>query len=739
MQWEAKWIKPSKDYLEVAPLFIKDFCLTKKVKKAELHLSALGVYEANINGQSVSTAVLMPGWTAYHKRLQYQTYDVTELLLQENPQNNTNQLCISVGKGWYRSRLVGWTSSSIQKQYQESPAALIAQLVITYEDNSIERIDSDESWKCCESPVRFSEIYDGEIYDARIRIETQPEDEVEYYNGPTQTLIEHQGEPICETETLYGASLFTTPKGEVVLDFGQEITGYVELSLNAHSGDLVELSHAEVLDKNGNFYTDNYRSAKAKLSYTCCEGKQTYKPKHTFFGFRYIRLDVFPGGVQNAKKENFKAIVVHSAMKRTGFLQSSDSSLNQLFDNIAWGQKGNFLDVPTDCPQRDERLGWTGDAQVFVRTAALQYDVERFFTKWLSDLAAEQREDGMVGHFVPTLLPDEASAAWGDAATICPWEIYLAYGNKGILENQYDSMKKWVDYITHHSSTPNLWTGGKHFGDWLGLDAPSGSYKGSSREDFIASAFYAHSTSLLIKSGKVLGKEIVTYEALYQQIVETFQKTFPTYTTQTECVLAAHFQLSPNPQATADQLAEMIRNNNMALTTGFVGTPYLLHVLGDYGYADIAYSLLLRKQYPGWLFSVTMGATTVWEHWDGIMENGDFWSPDMNSYNHYAYGAVADWVYGFACGIKTIESHPGYEKVLIAPHPDGRLDWLKASLETRHGLLRSEWKKTAQGWRYEIETPVDATIIIGQERYEVPAGIYTLYSEICVMTGAKLL
>lgn len=722
MEWKAEWIKPSSELEDVCPLFSKSFSLKGKVKSAKLFITALGVYEAVLNGKRVGEYILAPGWTSYHKRLQYQEYDVTKQMKEDN------QLLVTVGKGWYRSRLVGWEESKIQKELQKSPAGLLAQMEITYEDGTDDIVLTDTTWSFGLSKVRFSEIYDGETYDASnctIAIENEC---VQTFDGPFHTLILQQGEEIKEMEQVHGAKLFHTPKGEVVIDFGQEVTGYIELSVVAKNGEKVEISHAEVLDKEGNFYTENYRSAKAKYNYICMEGKQTYKPKLTFFGFRYIRIDQFPGGIESAKLENFTAIVVYSEVKRTGYLSCSDSKLNQLFDNIIWGQKGNFLDVPTDCPQRDERLGWTGDAQVFVKTAALNYNVEKFFSKWLTDLAADQDENGRVGHVIPDLLGGESSAAWADAATICPWEIYLSYGNSQILSAQFISMKKWVDYITEHTKDKNLWTGGQHFGDWLGLDAPAGSYKGSTREDFIASAFYAYSTSLVIKAGKVLGEDISKYKALYGCIVSAFQEKYPEYFTQTECVLAAYFKLAPDCKAAADQLASMVKECGIQLKTGFVGTPYLLHVLSDYGYVDLAYTLLLRENYPSWLYPITKGATTIWEHWDGIMENGDFWSADMNSYNHYAYGAVADWVYSVAAGIKVLEECPGYEKVVISPNPDKRLDWLKASLKTKHGTIRSEWKKVTDLWRYEIETPVDAYVTIGDKHYEVPKGIHTFYS-----------
>lgn len=723
MNWNAVWIQPEHDMGDVVPVYEKQFSLSKMPVRAMLHITALGVYEAHLNGKRIGNFVLAPGWTSYYSRLQYQSYDITTDLTEQNT------ITVAVGKGWYRSPMPGWCDSSYQDGLRSWPAGLLAELEITYEDGTSETIGTDTSWSVAESATRFSEIYDGEQYDASKDF-SAARCGVHALEGPWDSLIPQEGVEIHEQERISPSGIFTTPAGETVVDFGQELTGYVELSVDAKCGDVIALSHAEVMDRDGNFYTENYRAAKAKLHYTCCDGRQIWHPHFTFFGFRYIRIDAFPGGTALAKPENFTAIVVHSEMKRTGHLSCSDPLLNQLFSNIIWGQKGNFVDVPTDCPQRDERLGWTGDAQVFVRTACMNYDVEQFFTKWLADMAADQRDDGYVGHVIPDLLQSPyGSAAWGDAAVICPWEIYLAYGNPQILKNQFDCMKGWIDYITSSTKTPYLWTGGTHYGDWLGLDAPSGSYKGSTREDFIASAFYAHSTELLIKAGHVLGKDMADYEALYEKIIAAFRAAFPTYGTQSECVLAAHFHLTEHPQSAADQLAKMVKEAGNQLQTGFVGTPYLLHVLSDYGYAELAYTLLLRKEYPSWLYPVTKGATTIWEHWDGIMEDGGFWSADMNSFNHYAYGSVADWVYQKAAGIHTAEDAPGYAFIRFAPVPDVRLSWLTASLQTRHGLVESGWRQEDGKWRYEITTPVDAEICIDKNTQKVAAGHYIFYSQ----------
>ena len=723
MEWKGKWIGPAQSMGDVCPVFAREFSKGdfpgKEVESVQLQVTALGVYEAQLNGKRIGDYVLAPGWTSYETRHQYQCYDITELV------EDRNRLEITVGKGWYRSPVPGWITEEGKAQRAAIPAGLIAEIKITFTDTTTAVIPTDETWQAAESRIRFSEIYDGEVYDASFEVsDYQP---VVLLERTTGNLIPQQGEKITEHEYVKAARCFTAPNGEVVVDFGQEVTGYIQFTVDAKAGEKVEISHGEVLDKDGNFYNANYRSAKSKIYYTCCDGVQTYKPKMTFFGFRYIRLDQFPG---TPCADQFYAVAVHSDMKRTGRLRSSNPLLNQLFSNIIWGQKGNFLDVPTDCPQRDERMGWTGDAQAFVKTASYNFDVDRFFTKWLADMAADQRPDGSIGHVVPTLYVGSGSAAWDDAAAICPWQIYLTYGDKEILRQQFDCMKKYIGFITNSTKDPYLWTGGEHYEDWLGLDAPVGSYKGSSRADFIASAFYAYSTSLVVKAGRVLGEDISEYERLYQGIVDTFRKTFTDYRTQTEHVLAVHFGLAEDPQKTADALAEMIKACGSKLQTGFVGTPYLLHVLSSYGHTELAYTLLLRTEYPSWLYPVTKGATTVWEHWDGIMENGDFWSTDMNSFNHYAYGAVADWVYEAAAGIQTVEDAPGFARVKIAPQPDSRLDWLEASIETRKGTVRSLWKQEEGRIRYEITTPSPAEIVIAGETIEVGAGDYIFYSEI---------
>lgn len=716
---ESFYITSSQLTGDICPVFRKCFTISGEIKCAQINVSALGVYNAVLNGHKVGDDVLAPGWTAYGSRLQYQCYDITPLLKKEN------ELQVTVGRGWFSSPMPGFTEGEEKNERMNCQRALIGEICLTYEDGRQEILRTDDSWEWACSPVLFSEIYDGEIYDARLNPVAW--EKASILDWSKDILIPQEGEAVREMERVAPKEIIHTPVGETVIDFGQEVTGYVQICLpDAKAGDQVEFLHGEVLDQQGNFYNDNYRSAKAHVLYTCRDGAQTWHPQLTFFGFRYIKLVQFPG---TPELQDFEAVVVYSDIKRTGWIETGHAGVNQLISNIFWGQKGNFLDVPTDCPQRDERLGWTGDAQVFVRTASYNYDVEKFFTKWLHDLAADQRPDGGVGMVIPDYLPDgQPSAAWGDAAVICPWQIYRTYGNPQILADQFESMRKWVDYIGSVTNTKDLWTGGEHFGDWLGLDAPSGSYKGSTREDFIASAFYLYSTDLLIKAGKVLGKDMAEYEALKGRIRTAFSKAFPEYKTQTEHVLALYFGLTDQPQRTADELAEMIRAAGTSMKTGFVGTPYLLHVLTEYGHSDVAYDLFLREAYPSWLYSVGKGATTIWEHWDGIMEDGSFWSTDMNSFNHYAYGSVADWLYEKAAGIRPLEAYPGFMRVRIEPVTDKRLGSLEARLQTRSGLICSGWKYIGDAVRYEIRTEVPATICIGGREQEVMPGNYTFWA-----------
>lgn len=695
----------------ICPLFRKEFESVQKPEKALLEITGKGVYYAEIDGKRVGDYILAPGWTTYKKRLQVQTYDVTELI-----HSGKNTLDVTLAEGWYHGRIIRHHDAAVRDAAWD--AEVIACLTLTYADGKTEEIETDGSWVCGKSAVEFSDIYDGEIYDARIQPTEFVPVTVDAEAG-TETLIPQEGEKIVEHERLAPIAVITTPKGETVLDFGQNLTGYPEISFpDAKAGEKLSLSFAEILDKDGNFYNENYRSAKCQYIYTCKNGAQSYKPYLTFYGFRYIRIDEFPASVPFSP-DCFTAIAVYSDIKKTGTLISSDKNLNQLFSNIFWGQKCNFLDVPTDCPQRDERLGWTGDAEVFAKTATYNFDTERFYKKWMSDIAAEIDMNGKIGMIVPNCFGGTTSAeAWSDAAIIVPWQVYMTYGDKDLLERQLASMTTFMETVLKEGYN-------HHFGDWLGIDAPAGSYTGSTRTELIAEAFLAYDLELLAKAYEVLGRDGSRYRVLYEEAKNKFHADFSDeYRTQTEHVLALYFGLAENPVKTAKGLADMIHESGDHLTTGFVGTPFLLHALSDNGYTELAYTLLLQTSYPSWLFSVSLGATTMWEHWDGINEQGKVWSKDMNSFNHYAYGAVGDWIYGKACGIQIPEDGAGFSKVRVAPLADKRIDSLFASIDTRHGTVSSKWYHKDGKTRYEITVPVEAELVIDGKTHTVSAGTY---------------
>jgi alpha-L-rhamnosidase len=721
--WKAKWIGvgyPEDTLVRASPLFRKTFTVAKKIQSATAHITAKGLYEAHLNGKRLGNAYLTPGWTAYQKRLQYQTYDVTHLLTI-----GSNAFGVALGSGWYRG-LIGFSG---QKNFYGKELALLLQLEITYTDGSKQTIITDESWKSSTGSILDSEIYNGETIDAnkeKVGWNTVGYNDSGWSNVKTigtdySNLIATYNEPIKKHETFKPLKIFTTPKGEQVIDFGQNLVGWVQVRVRGRAGDTVKMYHAEVLDKFGNFYTENLRPAKQLNTYILKGGtEEFFEPHFTFQGFRYIKLVGFPGDI---KPDDFTAVALYSAMQPTGTFECSNPLVNQLQKNIQWGQRGNFLDVPTDCPQRDERLGWTGDAQAFARTAAFNFGVHNFFAKWLKDLAADQNPDGGVPFVVPNVLGKNAvsSAGWADAATIIPWHMYLAYGDKRILEDQYESMKAWVGFM-EKNSTDYLWNKGFHFGDWLfySLNDDRDGRSAITDKYFIAQCFFAHSTQLVINAAQVLNKkeDITTYTALLQNVKNAFLKEYTTSTgrlvssSQTAYVLALHFDMLPeNLRAqAAERLVTNITSYNNHLTTGFLGTPYLCHVLTRFGYTDLAYQLLMQETYPSWLYPVKMGATTIWERWDGIKPDSTFQSASMNSFNHYAYGAIGDWMYRTVAGIR--EDAPGYKKMIIQPHTDSLLTEAKASLQTYYGKVSSAWKVQNGQWTLEVEIPANTTATI---------------------------
>lgn len=717
--WEAKWITCDEQKVTNVPLFRKKFVLDEDIENGRIYATALGNYEIILNGERVGDKWLMPGFVSYNKHLPYQVFE-TGLL-----KKGENEIEIVLSKGWCRGRV------SLSADVFGCKPGIIAQLCADGETVLV----TDTDWEYGNSKYIMSEIYDGETYDAAFKEDVfYPATVLDY---PVSHLCAQNNEPVRITDEIKPIEIIHTPKGETVIDFGQNMVGWAGFKVSGKKGDKVVISHAEVLDKDGNFYTGNMRSAKNIVEYRLCgEGVEEYHPHLSFQGFRYIRVDEFPGEVS---LDNFKGIVIHSDFKRTGNFSCSEREVNQLFNNVIWGQKGNFVDLPTDCPQRDERLGWTGDAQVFIKTAALNYRVPAFFEKWLIDLRVDQTDEIGVPHVIPEfgITKRNASAAWGDAATICPWELYRAFGDKRVLENQFDSMCRWVEYMRRQGSSEFLWDSGGHFGDWLGMDNFDGSYRGRTSEHFIATVFYAHSALLTSKAAKVIGKleKSEEYRKLYENIRTAFKNEFVTPNgrltedTQTAYALVLYFDMTDNRERALQRLVELIEKNEMKLTTGFVGTPYLCHALTEAGRADIAYSLLLQREYPSWLYSVGKGATTIWEHWDGIKPDGSFWSDDMNSYNHYAYGAIADWMYTKAAGINYDEDKPGYRHIIFKPIPDKRLEFADASVMTMYGMVKSSWKFNGDKINYAVEVPAGSTaefiypdgkrVTLGSGKYEL--------------------
>ncbi len=723
----------------------REITLVGEVAEAYACTTALGLYHFYINGEKVGEDELTPGWTSYHKHLCYQVYDVGGLLRE-----GRNMLGAMVGAGWYKGKM-GFLH--VRNNYGER-AAFLMQLVVRYRDGREEVFVTDESFEAADGPVLFSEIYDGETYDARKEIpgwnrcgcekaglsggsgqgavkpaqggageglpgksDRIPGDgehtwrPVESVAFPREALTPQSGSRVGVMERLPAQRIFTTPKGEKVIDFGQNLTGWVEFQVRAGAGEEVRFRCFEVLDGEGNVYTENLRTAKQQISYICRGGGERYHPHFTFQGFRYAWLLSYPG---EPEAEDFTALVVHSRMERTGTFACSHPLVNQLQHNILWSMKGNFLDIPTDCPQRDERMGWTGDAQIFCRTACYLMNTYTFYEKWLRDVAADQTLEGGVPHVVPDIISGRkiedpllsqgthSAAAWGDVAVINPWTLYLVFGDKTILEKQYDSMKKWIDFMREHAQD-YIWNYKLQFGDWVALDAEEGSCYGATPNDLTCTAYFAYSTGLFVKAARALGREEEAgeYQALYEKIVEKFQRTFflpegsLTAQTQTAHIVALYFGLVPEQwrQGIAKRLVELLAERDGHLVTGFVGTPYFCHALSGNGYTKEAYDLLLKEDFPSWLYQVKAGATTVWEHWDGRKPDGTFWSPSMNSFNHYAYGAVGDWLYRVVLGMEADEAAPGYRHSIISPRTGDAFDYAEGTYRSVYGEISVHWEK----------------------------------------------
>jgi alpha-L-rhamnosidase len=727
--WKAKWIEMEKDTLQYSssPHFRKEFPLGKSITSARVYVTSHGFYELHLNGNKVGDQVLTPGWTSYGKRLQYQVYDVTKMLKKGN-----NAIGAVLGDGWYRGKL-GWGNNW---PLYGKRLGLLLQLKITFNDGSETLIMSDESWKASnDGAIRMNDIYNGETFDATKKLTgwnlSAYNDEnwisVRTGNYDNSNLIACEGSQIRKIQEIKPVKVFRTPKGDLIVDMGQNMVGWLMLKVTGNKGDVVTLRHAEVMDKFGEFYTTNLGTAKCQLIYTLAgTGEEIYEPRFTFMGFRYVEVTGFP---EELTTDNLTGFVVHSDMAITGSYECSNPLINQLQHNIQWSQKGNFVDVPTDCPQRDERLGWTGDAQAFCRTAAFNMDVSSFFTKWLKDVSADQKPGGDVPDVIPNVLDKKGalttqpSAGYGDIAVIAPWTMYLVYGDKRLLENQYASMKAWVEYIRKSAGDSYIWKGGSKYGDWLFYHPPVNNHPepdGYTEHDFIATAFYAYSTSILAATAKELGKteDEKFYNDLFKKIKEVFINEYVTKAgrvgtnSQTSYVLALKFDLLPENlrEKSARFLVEDIKSRENHPSTGFLGTVYLCHVLSDNGYTDVAYDLLLQESYPSWLYPVKMGATTIWERWDGQKTDSTFQDPDMNSFNHYAYGSIGDWMYRVSAGIETMG--PGYKHLVIQPHISKKLTYSKASFESSYGTVASGWERKDGKLTIRVKIPANTTATV---------------------------
>lgn len=737
--WLARWIAPA------APVRNARLCcrfrLDKPVQSARLYICGLGLYEASLNGSRVGTEYLSPGCHAYDQWLQYQTYDITPHLAQEN------ELCVLLGDGWYKGRF-GFQG---QEAFYGSEQALLCEIHLTHTDGTTRVIASDDGWLAGDSPIRFSNIYDGEVYDATFDGAcTGPVRYVE--NIGYDRLSDRLSPPVRVMHTLRPAAILHTPRGETVVDLGQNITGWLAFRDPGVKGVHYRLLYGELL-QDGCFYNGNLRSARAEFRYVSDGSGEWVRPHFTFYGFRYVCLEGFDG----ADPYDLVGEVLYSDMERTGYLQTSSGKVNRLAENTLWGQRCNFLDVPTDCPQRDERMGWTGDAQAFCATACYQMDAAAFFTKFMHDMALEQSaREGAVPHVIPSFgMQGSPSCAWADAAVIIPWTLYQFYGDRALLEKQYGAMTAWADWVyrlDERTGGKRLWHAGFHFADWLALDAAyPASCTGGTDPNYIASCYYFYSTQLTARAARVLGRseDALRYERRSEEIRAAIRREYMTgsghlaLNTQTAYILALFLHLATDEEAPVLRAAldRCFENSRGELRTGFVGTAYLCRVLTENGMAALAYSLFLRESYPGWLYEVNMGATTIWERWNSVLPDGRISDTGMNSMNHYAYGAVMEWVYRCAAGIAPLEDYPGFRRVRMAPHPDIRLPEVDFRYESAMGTYRSAWHVQEDGsmrWTVEIPFGAEAELILPMGQVEgvamteqdgmlhalVPAGTY---------------
>jgi alpha-L-rhamnosidase len=708
--WAAQFVTPGWEedtsQPQPGPLLRREFDVHQGMTKARLYVTALGVYEAQLNGSTVGDHVLDPGWTSYNHRLQYQTFGVTGLLHE-----GRNAIGAMLADGWYRGRL-GF-NGGLRNIYGDR-LALLAQLEIDYADGTTERIVTDETWRATQGPILASDIYDSETYDARLERpgwSTPGYDDrdwtgVRRLDSNLATLVAPLGPPVRRIELVAPVAITTSPSGRTIVDFGQNLVGRPRLSVRGQAGQSITLRHAEVLE-HGELCTRPLRTAQAADRYTLRgDGVETWEPRFTFHGFRYAEVEGWPREVQAG---DIYAVVCHSDIERTGWFECSDPLFNRLHENVVWSMRGNFLSIPTDCPQRDERLGWTGDIQVFAPTACFLYDCAGFLTSWLADLAIEQDAAGGVVPFVvphvppmpPVPMTPIPAAAWGDAAVIVPWVLYQRYGDVDVLAAQLESMRAWVDLVTTCAGEGRLWDKDFQFGDWLDPSAPPDKpWAGRTDPYVVATAYFARSAELLGQAASVLGR--VDDEAHYLRLAAEVRDAFNTeYVTpagrvisdsETVYALALQFALLPGTQQrrhAGERLAALVRESGYHISTSFVGTPLVCDALCSVGAVDLAFRLLTQHECPSWLYPVMMGATTIWERWDSQRPDGSVNPGQMTLFNHYALGAVADWLHRTVGGLAP--AAPGYCHLEVRPRPGGDLTYARARHMTPYGLAESSW------------------------------------------------
>ena len=704
----------------------RDFEIDGEISSARLYASAHGLYEIELNGRRVGDQALAPGWTVYPRRLRYQTYDVTDLI-----KSGVNAIGSWLGDGWYRGRL-GWRGGF--RNLFGHDLGLIAQLEVDLADGRTMIIGTDHSWRVARSPILHAGNYDGETYDAREERAgwSQPGFDdaqwswVKVGQRDPRTMVAPDGPPVRCTEELPPIAVISTPAGKQVLDFGQNFVGRIRIRATGPAGHEITVRTAEVMQQ-GEIYTRPLREAKSTDRYILAGREvEEWEPRFTFHGFRYAEVTGWPGDLETAVAAgDLVGRVYHSDLERTGTFDCSDPMLTQLHRNVVWGMRSNFVDVPTDCPQRDERVGWTGDIQVFAPTAAFLYDVSGFLRSWLADLAIEQLPDGTVPWYVPvipahqTWTPIRPGAAWGDVAVLTPWLLYQRYADVRILHDQYSSAKAWVDLIDRLAGPDHLWNKGFQLGDWLDPDAPPQDPADAKTDKYlVATAYFAHSAATLAKIAETIGRH--TDADHYRNLAEQTRKAFcasyvimdgdrlrMTSDAQTAYALAIGFALFPDEQSTRAagvRLAELVTAADHRISTGFVGTPLVSKALSDTGQLDAAYDLLLERECPSWLYAVTQGATTVWERWDSLLPDGTVNPGTMTSFNHYALGAVADWMHQVVAGIREVE--PGYRRIGFRPQPGGGLHWAEASLETPYGPAGIRWQLDNGELSVEVEVPI---------------------------------